>query len=95
MLALHIRWEYTLAKKMMMDDNLTKKKTQLINGLCEVLRKSLLLLKQICLTFKSCKGYPLIICITTKPKILPLSPVLEIPELLKDLVSLRCNFVVM
>lgn len=95
MLALHIRWEYTLAEKMMMDDNLTKKKTQLINGLCEVLRKSLLLLKQICLTFKSCKRYPLIICITTKPKILPLSPVLEIPELLKDLVSLRCNFVVM
>lgn len=42
-------------------------KEQVKNGLCEALR-SLLLLEQIWLTFKSCKRCPLIIYITTKQK---------------------------
>lgn len=43
----------------------------------------LLLLEQIWRTFNSFKRCPLIMCMTTKPKILPLPPVLVIAELLK------------
>ena len=46
-------------------------KEQLINDFCEALRICLLLLKQICPTFKSCKMNPLSIFTTTNPKKCP------------------------